>query len=58
MVKLYVALSRLRNCNNVKVLVKTTQIQGRLFNNNMEFMPNIIYHEIFQANEICVNINF
>ncbi|GBN29417.1 hypothetical protein AVEN_79521-1 [Araneus ventricosus] len=44
---LYVALSRSRNRNHVKTYTKTSEVQGKLLNNETYFTRNVVYQEVF-----------
>ena len=46
--QLYVALSRSKISNQVKIFVGEGQLQGDLLKNNKIYTQNIVYHEIFQ----------
>ncbi|GBN15297.1 Tubulin alpha-1C chain [Araneus ventricosus] len=43
--QLYVALSRSRNPNHVKIYTKTSEVQGKLLNNEKYFTRNDVYQE-------------
>ncbi|GBO36156.1 hypothetical protein AVEN_234051-1 [Araneus ventricosus] len=45
--QLYVALSRSRNPNHVKIYTKTSEVQGKLLNNEKYFTRNVVYQEVF-----------
>ncbi|GBL92124.1 hypothetical protein AVEN_91476-1 [Araneus ventricosus] len=45
--QLYVALSRSRNPNHVKIYTKTPEVQGKLLNNEKYFRQNVVYQEVF-----------
>lgn len=45
--QLYVALSRCRNPDKVKILMKNTSQQGNLLNDHRFFTKNIVYTEVF-----------
>jgi ATP-dependent DNA helicase PIF1 len=47
--QLYVALSRSRNPNNIKVFVYEGPQQGKLLKNNRQFTRNVVFKEIFQT---------
>lgn len=47
--QLYVALSRSKNPQQIKVFIKSNQLQGKLLNNHKIFTQNIVYREIFQT---------
>ncbi|GBM57130.1 hypothetical protein AVEN_237371-1 [Araneus ventricosus] len=49
--QLYVALSRSRNPNHVKIYTKTSEVQGKLLNNEKYFTRNVVYQELV-VNEI------
>ena len=44
--QLYVALSRSKNPQQIKVFIKDGQLQGNLLNDNNTFTQNIVCHEI------------
>ncbi|GBM17336.1 hypothetical protein AVEN_13223-1 [Araneus ventricosus] len=44
--QLYVALSRSRIPNHVKIYTKTSKVQGKLLNNEEYFTRNVVYQEI------------
>ncbi|GBM60847.1 hypothetical protein AVEN_179003-1 [Araneus ventricosus] len=46
--QLYVALSRSRNPNHVKIYTKTSKVQGKLLNNEKYFTRNVVYQEVFE----------
>ncbi|GBN27769.1 hypothetical protein AVEN_31075-1 [Araneus ventricosus] len=46
--QLYVALSRSRNPNYVKIYTKTSKVQGKLLNNENYFTRNVVYQEVFE----------
>jgi hypothetical protein len=46
--QLYVALSRSKNPNNIKVLITNARGQGKLLHDNRTFTPNVIYNEVFE----------
>ncbi|GBO38324.1 hypothetical protein AVEN_57799-1 [Araneus ventricosus] len=45
--QLYVALSRSRIPNHVKIYTKTSEVQGKLLNNEKYFTRNFVYQEVF-----------
>ncbi|GBM41944.1 hypothetical protein AVEN_142916-1 [Araneus ventricosus] len=44
--QLYVALSRSRIPNHVKIYTKTSEVQGKLLNNEKYFTRNVVYQEL------------
>ncbi|GBM12553.1 hypothetical protein AVEN_188715-1 [Araneus ventricosus] len=44
--QLYVALSRSRIPNHVKIYTKTSEVQGKLLNNEKYFTWNVVYQEL------------
>jgi ATP-dependent exoDNAse (exonuclease V) alpha subunit len=46
--QLYVALSRAKNPQQIKVFIKENELQGKLMKNEQRFTQNIVYTEIFQ----------
>ncbi|GBO36969.1 hypothetical protein AVEN_41248-1 [Araneus ventricosus] len=50
--QLYVALSRSRNTNHVKIYTKTSEVQGKLLNNEKYFTQNVVYQDVFLNKEI------
>ncbi|GBM91053.1 hypothetical protein AVEN_147511-1 [Araneus ventricosus] len=44
--QLYVALSKSRIPNHVKIYTKTSEVQGKLLNNKKYFTRNVVYQEI------------
>ena len=44
--QLYVALSRVKEFNNIKIRVRTNAEQGNLFNDSGTYTKNIVYKEI------------
>lgn len=46
--QLYVALSRSRNSNNIKIRITPNSQQGKLLNDDRQFTKNVVYQEIFQ----------
>ncbi|GBN04685.1 hypothetical protein AVEN_31104-1 [Araneus ventricosus] len=44
--QLYVALSMSRNPNHVKIYTKTSEVQGKLLNNEKYFTLNVVYQEV------------
>jgi ATP-dependent exoDNAse (exonuclease V) alpha subunit len=47
--QLYVALSRSKSPQEIKVFINENQLQGKLMNNERRFTQNIVYTEIFQS---------
>ncbi|GBN52830.1 hypothetical protein AVEN_40773-1 [Araneus ventricosus] len=45
--QLYVALSSSRIPNHVKIYTKTSEVQGKLLNNEKYFTRNVVYQEVF-----------
>ncbi|GBM93794.1 hypothetical protein AVEN_244601-1 [Araneus ventricosus] len=45
--QLYVALSKSRIPNHVKIYTKTSEVQGKLLNNEKYFPQNVVYQEVF-----------
>ncbi|GBM67963.1 hypothetical protein AVEN_150011-1 [Araneus ventricosus] len=53
--QLYVALSRSRNPNHVKIYTKTSKVQGKLLNNEKYFTRNVVELRNVLNKEIYVN---
>lgn len=47
--QLYVALSRCKNPNNIKVHMVESAKQGQLLKDGRYFTPNIVFKEVFQS---------
>src|SRR5277367_1607241 len=47
--QLYVALSRSRHQQHVKIAITGSKLQGRLLDNDRVFTQNVVYEEIFQT---------
>lgn len=47
--QLYVALSRSKHPQHIKVFIKANKIQGKVLHNEKTFTQNIVYREIFQS---------
>lgn len=47
LVQLYIALSRCRNANYIKLFMKKTKDQGKLLNDYRYFTKNTVYKEVF-----------
>lgn len=45
--QLYVALSRCRNPNNIKIFIENSETQGTLLNDSRVYTPNIVLTEVF-----------
>ena len=46
--QLYVAFSRVRSFDSVKVMIKNSSRQGKFINENLTYTVNVVYKAVFQ----------